>query len=64
MSILLELGEYTNATLFESLTLLVSRVTLPNNWDQVGIVCSRHGDIGFTKIGEGKVKVYTTHDGE
>ena len=69
-SILLELGEYPNAvlagkvSLFESFTFLVSRVTLPNNWDQCGIVGSRHGYRGFKNIGEGKVKLYTTHGGE
>ena len=64
------MGEDPNAALagkvalFESFTFLVSRVTLPNNWDQGGIVGSRHGYRGFKKIGEGKVKLYTTHDGE
>ena len=70
MSVLLELGEDPNAalagkvSLFESFTFLVSRVTLPNNWDQSGIFVSRHGYRGFKNIGEGKVKLYTTHVGE
>ena len=44
--------------LFELFTFLVSRVTLPNNWDKGGIVGSRHGYRGFKNIGVGEVNGY------